>query len=110
MPFIRETADGVLLNIYVQPRAAKTGFAGIHGKALKIRLTAPPADGAANKMCINFLAKTLKLPKSSIQLVSGQTSRAKRVAIRLEQGPGAAKAAARIKQILRKTVSPEIPS
>lgn len=54
-------------------------IAGPHGDALKVKITAPPADGEANKMCIKFLAKSLGLPKSSIEIVSGHTSRTKQI-------------------------------
>jgi len=57
-------------------------IAGRHGDALKIKLTAPPVDDAANKMCVQFLAKCLKIPKSSIEIISGHTSRTKRLLLR----------------------------
>ena len=76
---IRKSEEGYLFNIYVQPRAAKNAIAGIHGPALKIRLTAPPVDGAANKACRTFIAKLCKLPRSRVLLVAGETSRHKRL-------------------------------
>jgi hypothetical protein len=57
-------------------------IAGRHGDALKIKLTAPPVDGAANRMCIQYLSKWLKIPKSSIEIVSGHGSKTKRVLLR----------------------------
>jgi uncharacterized protein YggU (UPF0235/DUF167 family) len=57
-------------------------IAGQHGDALKIKLMAPPVDDAANKMCIQYLAKWLKVPKSSIEIISGHTSRTKRLLLR----------------------------
>jgi len=57
-------------------------IAGQHGDALKIKLTAPPVDDAANKMCVQYLAKWLKVPKSSIEIISGHTSRTKRLLLR----------------------------
>jgi uncharacterized protein len=78
---VQETADGLVFPVHIQPRASKNNIAGIHGDALKIRLTAPPVGGAANKMCIAFLAKQLGVSKSSIDIVSGQTSRAKRIRV-----------------------------
>jgi uncharacterized protein len=59
-------------------------IAGQHGDALKIKLTAPPVDGAANKMCVQYLAKFLKVPKSSIEIISGHTSRTKRLLVRFK--------------------------
>lgn len=54
---------------------------GLHGDALKIKLKAPPVDGAANKMCIQYLAKCLKKPKSSFEIISGHTSRSKLILV-----------------------------
>jgi len=68
-----------VLNLRIVPRASKNTIQGRHGDALKIRLCAPPVDGAANAALIEFLAKTFSLPRSRIQLLSGQTSRTKRV-------------------------------
>jgi len=74
--------DGsIFVNIYVQPRASKNGFAGIHGDALKIRITAPPVDGRANSMIIATLAKLFHISKSDISLSSGRQSRNKRFCI-----------------------------
>ncbi len=56
-------------------------ISGLHGDALKIKLTAPPVDGAANKMCVEYLAKCLKVSKSSLEIVSGHTSRTKQVLV-----------------------------
>ena len=58
--------------------------AGIHGDALKIKLTAPPVEGAANKMCIKYLSKCLGIAKSSLTIVSGHTSRTKMVRLRYQ--------------------------
>ena len=71
------TRDGVRVPIRVQPRASSTGIAGIHGGALKVRLTAPPADGAANEMLVEFLAATFGIPERDIRIVAGLTSRSK---------------------------------
>jgi uncharacterized protein len=57
-------------------------IAGQHGDALKIKVTAPPVDDAANKMCVQYLAKWFKVPKSSIEIISGHTSRTKRLLLR----------------------------
>lgn len=73
--------DAVLLRVFVQPRASKNQFCGIHEGELKLRLTSPPVDGAANQCCCEFLAKQLKMPKSSVTIVSGETSRHKRLRI-----------------------------
>ena len=76
--WLRIAADGrITLTLHIQPGAKKTEFAGLHGDALKIRLAAPPVDGKANDALIKFVAETLKLPKSAVNLKSGQTSRRK---------------------------------
>jgi uncharacterized protein (TIGR00251 family) len=79
MSFIQKHSRGVIIKVFVQPRASKNAIVGCHGDALKITLTSPPIDGAANKMCVQFLAKCLQLPKSSIEILSGHTSRTKRI-------------------------------
>jgi uncharacterized protein (TIGR00251 family) len=84
MPFIQENINGIILNILIQPRSSKNMIAGQHGDTLKIKLTAPPVGGAANKMCIQYLSKWLDIPKSSIEIISGHTGRTKRVLLRLE--------------------------
>jgi uncharacterized protein len=74
----RVAADGrITLTLHIQPGAKKTETAGLHGDALKIRLAAPPVDGKANEALIKFIAEALKLPKSAVNLKSGQTSRRK---------------------------------
>jgi uncharacterized protein len=76
--WFRQTADGrITLTLHIQPGAKKTEFAGLHGDALKIRLAAPPVDGKANEALIKFVAETLGLAKSAVNLKSGQTSRRK---------------------------------
>ena len=77
----RNASGQLLLQLHVQPGASKTGIAGTYGDALKIRLAAPPVDGKANECLIAFLAERLSLPRAALALVSGQTSRAKRVAV-----------------------------
>ena len=77
MSYIQRHRRGVLLKIFVQPRSSKNQITGLYGDALKIRLKAAPIDGAANSMCIEYLAKCLGLPKSSLEIISGQTSRRK---------------------------------
>lgn len=69
------------LSLHIQPRATKNEFAGLHGDRFKIRLTAPPADGKANTALIAFLANAFDVPKSSVLLIAGHTSREKRVRI-----------------------------
>lgn len=82
MNWITEKPEGLVVTIFVQPRASKNKIAGLHGDALKIKLTAPPVDNAANKLCVQYLAKCLKVSKSSLAIISGHTSRTKRVLVR----------------------------
>jgi uncharacterized protein (TIGR00251 family) len=67
--------------VRVQPRASRTELAGRYGDALKIRLAAPPVDGAANEALVRFLAERLKVPRSSVALMAGAGARAKVLAV-----------------------------
>jgi len=78
--------EGLLIEVQVQPRASDNAFAGVHDNALKIRLTAPPVDDAANKALIQLLAKKLKCPKSSVRIVAGHTGRRKRLLVQIAPG------------------------
>ncbi|MGV8073178.1 MAG: DUF167 domain-containing protein [Syntrophobacteraceae bacterium] len=80
-PWLRDSVDGSILDVYVQPRAGKTELAGIHEGKLKIRLSAPPVEGEANKECIRFLSKLIGMPKSAIEIIQGHKSRHKKVLI-----------------------------
>jgi uncharacterized protein (TIGR00251 family) len=101
---IRTHPDGLLIRIYVQPRAAKNAVAGIHANALKLRLTAPPVDGAANKMCLQFLAKQLRVPKSALQIASGHTSRSKTILCRCERMTGSKIECTKVKSALESLI------
>jgi hypothetical protein len=82
LDWLRQAADGsVTLSLHIQPGASRTEAAGLHGEALKLRLAAPPVDGKANSCLIAFLADLLDLPKSGVELISGASSRQKRVRI-----------------------------
>lgn len=80
--FLRESAEGVLLSLKVQPRASRNGVAGTHGDELKIAVTAPPVDSAANEAVLRFLADLLDCSRGSVQLIRGQTSRHKIVLVK----------------------------
>jgi uncharacterized protein (TIGR00251 family) len=79
--FVSDSKDGVVLKVQVQPRASRDEVVGPHGEALKIRITAPPVAGAANKHLLKFLAKKLQVARSQMSIASGATSRAKSIAI-----------------------------
>jgi uncharacterized protein (TIGR00251 family) len=74
---LQESAGGVAFAVKVHPRAKKNAITGELGDALKVSLTTPPVDGRANGACIDFFAKLLKVPRSSVTIASGQTSRNK---------------------------------
>jgi uncharacterized protein (TIGR00251 family) len=69
------------IDIYVQPRAARSEVVGLHDGVIKIRLAAPPVDGAANDALVEFLADLFRVRKSSVRVVAGHTSRRKIVEI-----------------------------
>lgn len=81
-PYLHGREDGVVISIYVQPRASKNEVVGLQGEELKLRLTSPPVEGAANKLCREFLAKLLGVAKGQVSLVSGEKSRHKRLLVR----------------------------
>jgi uncharacterized protein len=74
--------DTLFLRVRIQPKAARTEIVGPLGDELKIRVTAPPAEGEANECLIAFLAKFCRVAKSSVELLSGASSRNKLVSIR----------------------------
>lgn len=76
---ITETSSGCFIKCRIQPSASKTAFVGIHDGAMKFSLAAPPVDGKANKALCTFIAKQLKIPKSGVQIQSGEKSRHKKV-------------------------------
>lgn len=77
-----ERSEGVEIRIHIQPRASKTEVVGLHGEALKIRIAAPPVDGQANAELYRFLARQFGVPQQSVQVISGASSRQKRVFIK----------------------------
>ncbi|HKI51099.1 MAG TPA: DUF167 family protein [Geothermobacteraceae bacterium] len=82
MPYLQTTDEGVVIALFVQPRASKNQLVGSLDHELKVRLTSPPVDGAANALCIKFFAKLLGVAKSEIDLVAGEKSRHKRLLVR----------------------------
>jgi len=79
---VTETAQGITFNVRVVPRASRSEIAGEFDGALRVRLAAPPVDGAANRELIRMLAKELKVPQNSIDIVAGSASKSKTVSIR----------------------------
>ena len=78
---LRLTTDGVRVPIRVAPRASRAAIVGVHDGALKVALTAPPVEGAANDALVRLLAKALGVPKGAVRLVQGERSRDKVVEI-----------------------------
>jgi len=77
-----DVRDGVIrVAVHVQPRASRSEIVGVHGAALKVRLQAPPVEGAANEALLALLAAALGLPRRAVRVVAGATSRAKTVEI-----------------------------
>lgn len=81
LPFLTINEVGLVLSVYVQPRASRNEICGIQKEELKIRLTSPPVDGAANKRCREFIADLFDVSRSSVEIISGETSRHKRLQI-----------------------------
>ena len=74
---VRENTKGISLAVKVQPRAQKNAVTGVVGEALKLGLTAPPVEGRANEAVVEFVAKLFRIPRSSVTIASGLSSRNK---------------------------------
>ena len=79
---VTEANGSVRFSVRVQPRASKTEIAGLYGDALKIRLSAPPVDGAANEELVEFLARIFRVSRRDVTILAGEGSRSKIVEIR----------------------------
>ncbi len=80
-PWCRKTKSGVALDVWIQPGAARSEVAGIHDGRLKLRIAAPPTEGRANAEVVRFLATRLAVPKSTITISRGRSTRRKLVTI-----------------------------
>lgn len=78
---LREDGRGVVFRVRVQPRASRDRLDGLYDDALKVRLTAPPVDGAANEALQLFLARVLGVPRVGVELVTGHTGRNKLIRV-----------------------------
>jgi uncharacterized protein (TIGR00251 family) len=76
-PFLKEGSTGIYLAIKLQPRASRQQIAGVQGMELKVSVTAPPVDAAANRALVEYFGELLEVSRSQIELVKGQTSRHK---------------------------------
>lgn len=90
---IRQSNDDTIVSVLVQPRASKNLLCGLQGEELKVRLTSPPVDGAANKMCCTFFARLLGCAKSHVSIERGHSSRHKQIRI-------AARTATEVRKVL----------
>ena len=98
MVSVKDTAQGATFFVRIHPRAKKNAVTGELGDALKLALTAPPVEGKANAACIEFLAGLLNLPRSSITIAAGQSSRNKVIRV-------AGLSAAEVEQRLRRALA-----
>jgi uncharacterized protein (TIGR00251 family) len=78
---VQQRDGAVRFTVRVQPRASTSEIAGVVGDALKVRLQAPPVDGAANEALVAFLADELGVPKRDVRVVTGHTARTKVVEV-----------------------------
>ena len=79
---VTESNGSVRFSLRVQPRASKTEVAGVYGDALKVRLAAPPVDGAANDELVEFLSKIFRVSRRDVTILAGESSLSKIVEIR----------------------------
>jgi hypothetical protein len=77
MTAISQKGDGVSISVRVQPRSSKSGISGMYGESLRICLKAAPVDDAANRECCELVAKLLGVPRSSVSVMNGKSSRSK---------------------------------
>lgn len=73
--------DGLVIRLYIQPKASRDQIIGLHGDEIKVAITAPPVDGQANAHLVKFLAKQFKVAKSSITIEKGELGRHKQLRI-----------------------------
>jgi uncharacterized protein len=78
---INPCVSGIRFSAFIQPRSSQNEVLGVHGNSLKIRLTSPPANGAANKNCVKFIAKWLRISPSKVRIVAGLSNKNKIIEI-----------------------------
>lgn len=81
-PWLRVQGDSAYLSVKVQPRSSRNEIGEALGNELKIKVTAPPVDSAANQALVEFIAEVLSCPRSAVQIVRGATARHKTVMVR----------------------------
>lgn len=78
---VTESHGRVRFSVHIQPRASTSGIVGVHGDALKVRISAPPVDGAANDALVKFLSDLFAVARRDVRIVAGETSRSKIVEV-----------------------------
>ena len=81
MSAVSQTAEGLVLRLYIQPKASRDSIIGLHGDELKVAITAPPIDGKANAHLVKYLAKQFKVAKSLVLVEKGELGRHKQIKI-----------------------------
>jgi hypothetical protein len=78
---VSQTADGLVLRLFIQPKASRDSIIGLHGDELKVAITAPPIDGKANAHLVKYLAKQFKVAKSQVLVEKGELGRHKQIKV-----------------------------
>jgi uncharacterized protein len=99
---IRDTPSGATFQVKVHPRARKNAITGVVGDSLKVALAAPPVEGRANEACIAYLAEFLNVPRSSVTIAGGESSRQKLIRV---AGLSAAQVEAKLRAVIERVVS-----
>jgi len=81
MSAVSTSADGLVLRLYIQPKASRDTIIGLHGDEVKVAITAPPVDGQANAHLVKYLAKQFRVAKSQVLIEKGELGRHKQVKI-----------------------------
>ena len=81
MSAVTSCDDGLVLRLYIQPKASRDSIIGLHGEELKVAITAPPVDGQANAHLVKYLAKQFRVAKNQVLIEKGELGRHKQVKI-----------------------------
>ncbi|WP_411201836.1 DUF167 family protein YggU [Kosakonia cowanii] len=81
MSAVVSSQDGLVLRLYIQPKASRDAIIGLHGDEVKVAITAPPVDGQANAHLVKFLAKQFRVAKSRVLIEKGELGRHKQIKI-----------------------------
>jgi hypothetical protein len=98
--FATDSKEGAILNCRVVPASSRNSFSDIAGGAVKVKITAAPVDGMANRSLIAFLSKSLKMPKGDIKIIRGETAKRK---VLLLEGRTAAEVAEKIMKMIKES-------